>query len=233
MNVEIIDYIFVSLILMDGVWIGGGIIIIFFIVFGVIEIVMISFQIDLSYFGGNIVNYVEISDVINVFGLIDEDLNFDQDNINDVGGEFEFFVDNYINGDGMGVIGSGDVVGDEDDYDLVLIFVEVLVDFELDKLVDNVMFYVGSRVVFMIIVENKGLSIVIGVIIFDNFLVGYDDVQFILVDGDVLVLLIIGNIVWNFDGISVGEIVMFVFFVLVVDVVEIVYDNSVEVFSLD
>ena len=232
-NVEITDYIPASLILTDGAWTGGGTTIIPSIASGATETVTISFQIDPSYSGGNIVNYAEISDATNALGLIDEDSNFDQDNTNDAGGEPESPADNYINGDGTGAIGSGDAAGDEDDHDPALIFVEALVDLELDKSVDNATPYVGSRVVFTITVENKGPSTATGVTIFDNLPAGYDDVQFISVDGDASVLPTTGNIVWNPDGISAGETVTLVFSALVVDAAETAYDNSAEVFSLD
>ncbi|MBX2870912.1 MAG: DUF11 domain-containing protein [Saprospiraceae bacterium] len=232
-DVEITDYIPSSLILTDGAWAGDGTTTIPSIASGATETVTISFQIDPSYSGGNIVNYAEISEATNALGLIDEDSNFDQDNTNDAGGEPESPADNYINGDGTGAIGSGDADGDEDDHDPALIFVEALVDLELDKTVDNATPFVGSRVVFTITVENKGPSTATGVTILDYLPAGYDDVQFISFDGDAFVQTISGNIIWRPGDIDADEAVTLVFSALVVEAAETAYDNSAEVLSLD
>lgn len=141
------------------------------VVVGIIVDIMISFQVDLDFVGGDVVNYVEISVVFNVFGLVDVDFEFDQVN-NDLGGLLNSLVDNYIFGDGMGVVNSGDVVGDVDDYDFVLIVVIVLVDLSLIKMVDNDMLFVGEEVIYMLMLINDGLVIVINMVVEDVFFFG-------------------------------------------------------------
>lgn len=130
-NVEIIDYILFGLNFINVDWVQNGnqvIYIIFglIVVFGGIEMVIIDFEIDDNYMGAVIINYVEISvvdddnDFMNIF-LMDVDFFYDNNLLNDVGGVFNFVVDDVINGNGIGVLGSGIVVMDEDDYDLVMI----------------------------------------------------------------------------------------------------------------
>ena len=232
-NVQITDYIPTSLTLISANWTPAGTTIIPSVASGTTETVTISLQINANYSGGNIVNYAEISAATNALGLIDEDSDFDQDNTNDAGGAPNSPADGYIDGDGTGAIGSGDADGDEDDHDPTLIFVQSLVDLELDKKVNNSTPYVGSRVTFTITVVNKGPSTATDVTILDYIPNGYDDVQFVSVDGQAIVQSSSGNIIWRIDEIDAGQTINLVFSALVVEAADNQYTNSAEVLAVD
>lgn len=87
-------------------------------------------------------------------------LDFDEDSMldnilgNDVGGNFNILSDNVVIGNGSGFFGSIIVVGDEDDYDFVIVFVFDLV---LVKMIVIFGFYIFGQIInFIISVSNQG-----------------------------------------------------------------------------
>jgi len=87
-------------------------------------------------------------------GIVDVDSTPDGTNGNDAGGEPDSDADNYVDGDGTGVIGDGVDVTDEDDHDPAA---PVIVDIALAKTTLTAGPYVyGQEVEFNIEVSNQG-----------------------------------------------------------------------------
>ncbi|MBK8847536.1 MAG: DUF11 domain-containing protein [Bacteroidetes bacterium] len=127
-NIQISDYIPNGLTLDDANWTNNGGIAtlnspIASLLKGDSTQVSISFKINVSYTGTQIINVAEISSSDNALGLDDIDSPEDNNNANDAGGQPNSPADNETGGDGTGAPGDGNAATDEDNSDPALILV--------------------------------------------------------------------------------------------------------------
>ena len=136
-------------------------------------LVSLQFRINAGFTGSNIINYAEISDFSNQFGLPDSDSNSDTIN-SDQGGTPDSPEDNHIDDDGQDT--NDDGITDEDDHDPAQLIVEA-VDLALTKRIDATYSLppaeVGDLVKFDIVVINQGDVPVEDVVIEDYVPSGY------------------------------------------------------------
>ncbi|WP_188771078.1 Ig-like domain-containing protein, partial [Emticicia aquatilis] len=161
-NVQVTDYIPTGLTLSDATWtaISGKATlnaVIPTIAPGATVTRDITFKIDANYEGASVVNRAEISAATNARGLLDKDSTPDAVLGNDKGGQVSSPADDYVDGNGTGVVGDGVAATDEDDEDPALLNITQTFDLALRKVrTSDPKVVPGYDVTYEIEVINQG-----------------------------------------------------------------------------
>jgi len=157
---EITDYIPNGLILNDANWTGAGSTASITngpLAAGASTTVDITFTIDPSFQGDELINFAEISADANALNIVDSDSVPDPTNGNDAGGNPDSPSDDVVMGDGTGTPGDSVPATDEDDHDPEAIQVGQVFDLALIKEEASVGPYTpGQDVTYSISVTNQG-----------------------------------------------------------------------------
>jgi uncharacterized repeat protein (TIGR01451 family) len=161
-NVQVTDYIPTGLTLSDATWTAAAgkatlNAVIPTLAPGATVTRDITFKIDANFEGASVVNRAEISAVTNARNLPDKDSTPDAVVGNDKGGQVSSPADDYIDGNGTGVVGDGIAATDEDDEDPALLNITQTFDLALRKVrTSDPKVVPGYDVTYEIEVINQG-----------------------------------------------------------------------------